>query len=89
MKTITNAIAGIGQYGFWVRDFCRAVVTHGPPKGQTLNEAYRIGIKSLPILLIISALVHAQVFRLPSVRFSGRETKSLRFGARDFLFFSY
>jgi len=57
MKAVSQALAGIGQYGFWVRDFCRAVVIHGPPKGQTLNEAFRIGIKSLPILLIISGFV--------------------------------
>ena len=48
---------GIGRYGLWVRDFCRALAIHGPPKGQTIAEAFRIGIKSLPILLIIAAFV--------------------------------
>jgi phospholipid/cholesterol/gamma-HCH transport system permease protein len=57
MTAIAGVFAGIGRYGLWVRSFCRAVVAHGPPKGQTLNEAFRIGIKSLPILLIIAAFV--------------------------------
>jgi phospholipid/cholesterol/gamma-HCH transport system permease protein len=54
---MTNVFSGIGRYAIWCVQFVRAVWVHGPPKGQTLNEAFRIGIKSLPILLIISAFV--------------------------------
>ena len=57
MNAIVSGLVGIGRYGLWVRDFCRALVIHGPPKGQTIAEAFRIGIKSLPILLIIAAFV--------------------------------
>jgi phospholipid/cholesterol/gamma-HCH transport system permease protein len=57
MTIVAKKLAGIGQYGLWVARFVRAVITHGPPKGQTLHEAYRIGVKSLPILVIISAFV--------------------------------
>jgi len=57
MNPLTSAVTGIGRYGLWLRDFCRAVFVHGPPKGQVLNEAFRIGVKSLPILLIIAAFV--------------------------------
>ena len=57
MNTLIAGLTGIGRYGLWVRDFCRALAAHGPPTGQTLAEAFRIGIKSLPILLIIAAFV--------------------------------
>jgi phospholipid/cholesterol/gamma-HCH transport system permease protein len=52
-----SILAGLGRYGLWCKEFFRAVWVHGPPKGQTLHEAFRIGIQSLPILLIISGFV--------------------------------
>ena len=54
---MTGTLAGIGRYGLWLVDLGRAIMRHGLPSGQTLAEAFKIGIKSLPILLIISAFV--------------------------------
>ena len=56
MNAIVSGLVGIGRYGLWVHDFCPTRI-HGPPKGQTLQGAFRIGIESLPILLIIAAFV--------------------------------
>lgn len=47
----------VGSYAWFVVDFLRAALRYGPPRGQVLIEAYRIGIQSLPILLVISAFV--------------------------------
>jgi phospholipid/cholesterol/gamma-HCH transport system permease protein len=54
---MTATIAGIGRYGLWLRDLGRALLVHGMPKGQMMAEAFKIGIKSLPILVIIAAFV--------------------------------
>lgn len=47
----------VGRYAWFVADFLRAALRYGPPRGQMMEEAWRIGIKSLPILVIISAFV--------------------------------
>ena len=52
-----GVISGIGRYGLFVQAFIRAIAEHGLPRGHTIREAYKIGIQSLPILLIISAFV--------------------------------
>ena len=52
-----STIAGIGRYGLWLVDLSKAIMRHGMPSGQVLAEAFKIGIKSLPILLIIAAFV--------------------------------
>jgi phospholipid/cholesterol/gamma-HCH transport system permease protein len=52
-----NAIAGIGRFGLFVGAFARASLTHPPPIAASVEEAYRIGVRSLPILLIISTFV--------------------------------
>ena len=54
---MTSVLAGIGHYGLWLREFIGATARHGMPKGQMMAEAFKIGIKSLPILLIISGFV--------------------------------
>jgi phospholipid/cholesterol/gamma-HCH transport system permease protein len=54
---MTAVLSGIGRYGLFVAAFVRAVAHHGLPKGHTMKEAYKIGIQSLPILLVISAFV--------------------------------
>ncbi len=38
-------------------DFVRASWNRPPPTGQVMAEAYRIGVKSLPVLLIIAVFV--------------------------------
>ncbi len=54
---MTATLAGLGRYGLWLRELALAIARHGMPKGQVLAEAFKIGIKSLPILLIIAAFV--------------------------------
>ena len=50
-------LSHVGRYAWFVVDFVQAAARYGPPRGQVMGEAYRIGIKSLPILLVISAFV--------------------------------
>ncbi len=50
-------LAGVGAFGTFVGRFVTATVTHPLPVRRTLEEAYRIGVKSLPILLVISTFV--------------------------------
>lgn len=47
----------LGQYAGFVLDFGRAVARHGVPWRLVLLEAYAIGVRSLPILLIIAGFV--------------------------------
>jgi phospholipid/cholesterol/gamma-HCH transport system permease protein len=54
---VTDALSGIGRYGLFVAAFVRAIAQHGLPKGHTMREAYKIGVQSLPILVIISCFV--------------------------------
>lgn len=54
---ISDLLRQIGAYAWFVIDFVQAAARYGPPKGHVMREAWRIGIKSLPILLVISAFV--------------------------------
>ena len=56
-------LAGLGRYGIWLKELTLAIARHGMPKGQILAEAFKIGIKSLPILLIIAAFVGTNLAR--------------------------
>jgi phospholipid/cholesterol/gamma-HCH transport system permease protein len=47
----------VGAYAFFVGDFVMAVRRHGVPWKLVLQEAYSIGVRSLPILLIIAGFV--------------------------------
>ncbi len=47
----------IGEFGFFVASFVRASLTHRPPVERTFEEAYKIGVQSMPILLIVSVFV--------------------------------
>ena len=47
----------LGRFGLFVLAFLRAACTRPPPPGQVLLEAYRIGVQSLPVLVIIAAFV--------------------------------
>lgn len=49
--------AAVGRYAGFVARFVRAVRNHGIPWGDVLKEAHRIGIRSLPILLVIAAFI--------------------------------
>jgi len=48
---------GVGSYAFFVLDFFGALRRHGVPWRKVMAEAYKIGIRSLPILLVISGFV--------------------------------
>lgn len=50
-------IQGLGAFALFVLDWLRAVRRHGLPRAQLMEEAWRIGVLSLPILLVISAFV--------------------------------
>src|SRR5690606_13382854 len=50
-------IAHLGSFGLFVAAFARASLSHPPPVKAALEEAYRIGVRSLPILLVISGFV--------------------------------
>ncbi len=50
-------IASIGRFGFFVATFASASVRNTPPWARIVEEAYKIGVFSLPILLIISTFV--------------------------------
>ncbi|NOY25447.1 MAG: ABC transporter permease [Oligoflexia bacterium] len=61
MSGLRTALASgtrqVGAFSWFVLDFTRAALRYGPPRGQVMREAWRIGIASLPILLTISAFV--------------------------------
>lgn len=52
-----EVFAEVGAFGGFVARFALSSVTHPLPVRRTLEEAYRIGVRSLPILLIISTFV--------------------------------
>jgi phospholipid/cholesterol/gamma-HCH transport system permease protein len=54
---VIGFVARVGNYGLFVARFARAVAKHGVPWGSVIEEAYRIGIRSMPILVIIAAFI--------------------------------
>lgn len=50
-------IAALGRFGLFAARFAVASVSRPPPVARTVEHAYRIGVRSLPILLVISAFV--------------------------------
>ncbi len=57
MSGVISLLSQIGAFGNFVASFVRASLTHPPPVERTFEEAYRIGVQSLPILLIVSVFV--------------------------------
>ena len=47
----------IGRFGLFIRTLFIASTRNPPPITRSIEEAYKIGVKSLPILLIISVFV--------------------------------
>jgi phospholipid/cholesterol/gamma-HCH transport system permease protein len=47
----------VGEFAWFCVDFARATIRHAPPLGRSFEEAYRIGVLSLPVLLTISLFV--------------------------------
>ena len=52
-----KAIASVGRFAHFCGQFFREGLSRRPPRGEVLREAFNIGVRSLPILLIISAFV--------------------------------
>ncbi|GDX80399.1 ABC transporter permease [Deltaproteobacteria bacterium] len=52
-----KALAWIGGLAWFGVDWARSSLSCRPPAGKTLEEAYRIGVQSLPVLLTISFFV--------------------------------
>jgi phospholipid/cholesterol/gamma-HCH transport system permease protein len=50
-------LAAVGRFGIFLAAFLRSSWRHPPPPGRVAEEAYRIGVKSLPVLLIIAVFV--------------------------------
>ena len=50
---MTGALQEVGRFGLFVASFVRASTTRPPPIRASIVEAYRIGVLSLPILLIL------------------------------------
>jgi phospholipid/cholesterol/gamma-HCH transport system permease protein len=50
-------VAGIGRFAIFLVAFARASWSRPPHPGMVMAEAYRIGVKSLPVLVIIAAFV--------------------------------
>ncbi len=47
----------VGNFAWFVWDFAAALRRHGVEWGAVIHEAWRIGVRSLPILLVISGFV--------------------------------
>lgn len=50
-------VGWLGAFTLYVVRFARAGVGRAPPPGRVIEEAYRIGVQSLPVLLLISVFV--------------------------------
>ncbi|MBA2322047.1 MAG: ABC transporter permease [Deltaproteobacteria bacterium] len=50
-------LIGLGRFGGFLGTLVVATLTHPPPIRATFEEAYKIGVRSLPILLTISVFV--------------------------------
>jgi phospholipid/cholesterol/gamma-HCH transport system permease protein len=54
---MTSALQELGRFGLFMASFVQASTSRPPPIRASIVEAYRIGVLSLPILLIISMFV--------------------------------
>lgn len=52
-----TVLASIGRFALFCAAFARAAGRRRPPPGRTLEEAYRIGVQSLPVLLLLSMFI--------------------------------
>lgn len=71
MKHAVDLAAHVGRFGLLMRDVVRAlgdVRTYGP---QTLAQAYEIGVRSLPIVFLISAFAGVVMALQAGYQFTG------------------
>lgn len=52
-----SALSWLGGLAYFAWDWFRSSLRARPPAGRTIEEAYRIGVQSLPVLLVISVFV--------------------------------
>lgn len=52
-----RAVRVVGRYALFLWDYGQAALRTRPPLGRALEESYRIGVQSLPILVVISVFV--------------------------------
>lgn len=52
-----TALAQLGRFGFFLYAVGLASTRNPPPLARAVEESYRIGVRSLPILVVISAFV--------------------------------
>lgn len=57
MSGLLSPLAWCGRYALFLARWGRAMLRSRPPAGSTLEEAYRVGVRSLPVLLVISVFV--------------------------------
>lgn len=57
MKPVGSTLAAVGRYALFVWAVGDAVRRHGVPWGRALDSAWSIGIRSLPILVVIAGFV--------------------------------
>lgn len=50
-------VDALGRFALFCARFARAAVRRPPPPGESMAQAWAIGVRSLPILLIIAAFV--------------------------------
>ena len=50
-------LAGLGAFAGYVAEVARLATTRRPPPGEVVREAWKIGVLSLPVLLVISVFV--------------------------------
>lgn len=57
MTSVLDALAGLGRFGlFFLRCF-RSIGTHGVPWRRVVDEAYRNGVRSFPVLATMALFV--------------------------------
>jgi len=55
--TLRQPIETLGRFSLFCWTFARCGLTRRPPAGKVFEEAYKIGVRSLPILMIIAFFV--------------------------------
>jgi len=56
-NTVTRSVQTFGDYAYFIADLFTATLRHGVSWRSVIEEAHKIGIRSLPILLIINLFV--------------------------------
>ena len=55
--SLLSPLRTVGRFSLFCWTFFRSAFVRRPPAGQVMAEAYKIGVRSLPILMVISIFV--------------------------------